>query len=300
MLREEGERSAPGEIGRRLVVATGASVVVEGVLGAGIHVDRIFLFVGGQRRLVGGDAFVDVFIGLVILQEKRRLDRLHHLGRDLHAVVRHRSSLHEFTPLHSARVAVGKRGELVYACAGRSPRLHARVGDPSGDTAGETMPRRPRAAHLENRTARLKLAVRKKPHHFTAISPGIALGYRRCKSAGRWVVKVADGHGGSWTKVVGLADDHENADGEHILTWWQAQDKARTLARGKDAGGRPITVAEALADYERDLIARSASPTNARRARHHLPPALAAKPVSLLTPRELKLFRDGLVGKLKP
>jgi integrase len=159
------------------------------------------------------------------------------------------------------------------------------------------MARRPRSARLETRTARFKLAVRKKPHHFTAISPGIALGYRRCVGAGRWVVKVADGHGGSWTKVVGLADDHENTDGAHILTWWQAQDKARALARGKDAGGRPATVAEALADYERDLIARSASPANARRVRTLLTPTLLAKPVALLTTRELKHARDALLAK---
>jgi hypothetical protein len=130
------------------------------------------------------------------------------------------------------------------------------------------MARRPRTSRLETRTARLKLRVRRKPHDFTSISPGIALGYRRCASAGRWVVKVADGHGGYWTKVVGIADDFEDTDGEHVLSWWQAQDKARALARGKDTGGaRPATVAEAIADYERDLIARSASPANARRAR---------------------------------
>jgi hypothetical protein len=51
------------------------------------------------------------------------------------------------------------------------------------------------------------------------------------------VVKVADGHGGYWTKVVGIADDFEDTDGEHVLSWWQAQDKARALARGKDTGG---------------------------------------------------------------
>lgn len=159
------------------------------------------------------------------------------------------------------------------------------------------MPRRPRAAQLETRTARLKLVVRKKPHAFTSISPGISLGYRRCVSAGRWVVKVADGHGGSWTKVVGIADDHEVADGEHIFDFWQAQDKARALARGKDAGGRPATVAEALADYEADLTARSASPANVRRARAIITPTLLAKPVALLTARELKHLRDGLLAK---
>jgi site-specific recombinase XerD len=160
-----------------------------------------------------------------------------------------------------------------------------------------TMARRPRAARLETRTARLKLKFRKKPYDFTSISAGIQLGYRRCKDAGRWVVKVADGHGSYWTKRVAYADDHENADGEHILTWWQAQDKARALARGKDAGGRPATVAEALADYEADLIARSGSPANARRVRTLLPSTMLAKPVALLTARELKHLRDGLVAK---
>jgi len=160
------------------------------------------------------------------------------------------------------------------------------------------MARRPRAARLETRTARLKLPVRRKPHDFTTISPGIALGYRRCASAGRWVVKVADGHGGHWTKALGLADDFEDADGEHVLTWWRAQDKARALARGKDPeSGRPGTVDEALADYERDLIARSASPANARRVRALLSPTMLAKPVALLTARELKHLRDGLVAK---
>jgi integrase len=160
------------------------------------------------------------------------------------------------------------------------------------------MARRPRAARLETRTARLKLKVRKKPYDFTSIAPRIGLGYRRCKSAGRWVVKVADGHGGNWTKVVGIADDHEDADGEHIFSWWQAQDQARALARGKDsAGGRPDTVAEALADYEADLIARGGSPTNAHRVRTLLPPTILAKPVALLTARELKHVRDRLVTK---
>jgi len=159
------------------------------------------------------------------------------------------------------------------------------------------MARRPRAARLETRTARLKLKVRKKPYDFTSISAGIQLGYRRCKGAGRWVVKVADGHGSYWTKRVAYADDHEDADDEHILSWWQAQDKARALARGKDAGGRPATVAEALADYEADLIARSASPANARRVGTLLPSTMLAKPVALLTARELKHVRDGLVAK---
>ena len=163
------------------------------------------------------------------------------------------------------------------------------------------MARRRRSAQLETRTARLKLRVRKKPHDFTTIAPGIALAYRRNQGAGTWVVRVADGHGGNWTKGFAIADDHEDADGEHVLTFWQAQDKARALARGKDAGsGRPTTVAEAFDDYERDLVARGALAANAQRIRRLFPLSLLTKPVALLTAKELRRWRDSLNPRLAP
>src|ERR1700730_3915136 len=59
---EERERAAPGEVGGGLVVARGAGVVVEGVLGAGIDVDGIALVAGLERRVRGRDALVDVFV----------------------------------------------------------------------------------------------------------------------------------------------------------------------------------------------------------------------------------------------
>ena len=90
------------------------------------------------------------------------------------------------------------------------------------------MARRPRSSQLETRTNRLKLPVQQKPHCFTAIAPGIALAYRRGKDRNAWVVRVADGKGGNWTKnLPGIPDDHEDANGESVLTFWQAQDAAR-------------------------------------------------------------------------
>jgi integrase len=163
------------------------------------------------------------------------------------------------------------------------------------------MARRPRASRIETRTARLKLPVRWKPYDFAPVSPGIAVGYRRNKAAGVWVVRVADGRGGNWTKRVGLADDFENSDGENVLNWFEAIDKARKLARGNDDAGRPATVADAVNAYERDLGARGGSTTNASRIRKHLTPTLAAKPVGLLTARELAHWRDALLaGGMKP
>jgi integrase len=163
------------------------------------------------------------------------------------------------------------------------------------------MARHIRSSTLETRTARLKLPVRKKAT-FVTIAPGIGLGYRRNQGAGTWVVRAADGKGGNWEKGFAIADDHEESDGEHVLTFWEAQDRARSLARGTEADtGRPATLAEALTDYEADLRARGGDTGNATRARGHLTPALLSKPVALLTARELRRWRDTLVERgIKP
>ncbi len=162
------------------------------------------------------------------------------------------------------------------------------------------MARRVRASTLENRTARLKLEPRKKPYHFTIIAPGIAVGYRRCAGPGRWVLRAADGHGAYWTDTIALADDHEPADGATVCTFWQAQDKARVLVRGEDAGGaRPATMADALEAYERDLSVRGGLVANAAVIRGLIPATLLARPVGLLTFRELRHWRDGLLDGRK-
>jgi integrase len=160
------------------------------------------------------------------------------------------------------------------------------------------MPRRIRSSTLETRTARLKLAQQRKPY-WIAVAPGISLGYRRNAGPGAWNVRAADGKGGNWIKSFGIADDREDADGANVLTFWQAADKAKALARGQDAdAGRPATVSEALADYETDLSVRGASAENATRL-NRLPPSLLSKPVSMLTVKELRHWRNGLTEVMK-
>jgi integrase len=161
------------------------------------------------------------------------------------------------------------------------------------------MPKR-RSAKLETPTARRKLPTRLKAY-YTTISPGIYLGYRRNIGAGTWSVRYT-GHGADWAKRIALADDLEPADGRDVLTYWQAIDAARKLARrqpGDDAGDdtRPVTVAEALDRYEADLRARGGDAYNAERARIHLTGALASKPVSMLSANELRRWRDALAAK---
>ena len=153
-------------------------------------------------------------------------------------------------------------------------------------------------AKLETATARRKLPVRKKPFYVT-VSPGIALGYRRNIGGGSWSARCT-GQGADWIKRIGLADDLEPADGKHVLTYWQAIDMARALARrqpGADDANRPVTVGEALDRYQRDLDSRGADAQNANRVRRHLTPTLATKPVALLTMNDLRHWRDGLVSK---
>lgn len=158
------------------------------------------------------------------------------------------------------------------------------------------MARRVRSYNLETRTSRLKLEVRKKPYAAT-LAPGIQLTYRRNKGAGVWSVKAPFG-----LKKFALADDLEDANGESVMTYWQALDKARTLARaGEGSSDALITVKEAVDNYEADLAARGAQKGNATQIRHNLPDTLAAKPVALLTEKELRAWRNGLVKRgLKP
>ena len=138
------------------------------------------------------------------------------------------------------------------------------------------MARHTRASNLESRTARLKLPVAKKPI-FAKIGDGIGLGYRRNQTAGTWIVRAADGNGANWTKAFATADDFEDADGEKMLNFWQAQDRARGLVcNSKNQGaddGKLINVKEALRRYEGDLKMRGGDIANVARVRIHLPEA---------------------------
>jgi integrase len=158
------------------------------------------------------------------------------------------------------------------------------------------MARRTRSAFLENRTARLKLTARKKP--YTAlIAPSIFLAYRRNAGPGTWSVKCS-----GWLKRFALADDHEEANAESVMSYWEALEKAKTLARAGEGGSdQPIIVSEAIDGYEADLETRGGRKYNATQLRLHLNGAMNSKAVALLTERELRDWRSGLVKNgLKP
>jgi integrase len=115
-------------------------------------------------------------------------------------------------------------------------------------------------------------------------------------------VRSSDGHGGNWTKGFAVADDHEDANGDSVLTFAQAQAAARSIANGGKASGSgiAITVAGAIERYRKDLIATNRNPYNARLAAMHLPARLLAKPVQLLSTLELQDWRNGLLDGRTP
>jgi integrase len=156
---------------------------------------------------------------------------------------------------------------------------------------------RVRSSKLENRSARLRLARRKKPYS-VPIMRGVHLLYRPNKTAGSFMVRVCRG-GEDWTEPLGVADDYDEADGKHVLTYWQAQDLARERARvGKPTSD--LSVKARVERYKSDLETRGQDTSNASRVLFHLAglPKLGNK---LLTASslsdDLSDFRDHLAAK---
>jgi hypothetical protein len=115
---------------------------------------------------------------------------------------------------------------------------------------------------------------------FIKLGAQLGLGYRRNRTAGTWVARLADGKGGNWTRAIGTADDFDEADGSGALDYWQTQEKARSLARENRGDGRPaepLTIGQALDRYEADLKTRGGDLGNVARVRIHLTEALAGK-----------------------
>jgi integrase len=133
------------------------------------------------------------------------------------------------------------------------------------------MARSVRKAGLETRTARLKLPVARKPM-FIRIGPGLSLGYRRNQVAGTWVLRIADGKGGATTRAIGIADDFTYADGASVLNYWQAQEKAQSVARNSSGQGvpKPLTVRRAAEVYLEKLEAKNSRTARDTRGRLNL------------------------------
>ncbi|MBM3776460.1 MAG: site-specific integrase [Acidobacteria bacterium] len=146
------------------------------------------------------------------------------------------------------------------------------------------------------------MKARKKPYYRT-IDPGRHLGYYRGARGGKWSARFYAGSGRYLENHLGIADDTQDADGLKVLTFGQAQEKARkwfrqqTRAKEGLAPERkgPYTVKEALDEYLAAFTGTElgrAAATSASNA--HILPPLGTLEVEKLTAGPLKAWHRGL------
>jgi len=116
------------------------------------------------------------------------------------------------------------------------------------------MARTRKDARINTRSARTSLQQRKEPY-WRSISKGLAVGYYKGATSGAWIAKHFSTATGRRKASLGVADDFEDADGIRVLSFDQAQAKARdwaTLKAQEDTGeiqAGAFTVAQAMAEY---------------------------------------------------
>ncbi len=166
------------------------------------------------------------------------------------------------------------------------------------------MARTIRNAKLDTRSARAKLPERKATY-WLALAPGCAIGYRKGRKGGVWIVKLVR-TGFRREATIGPADDAFDADGITALSYAQAQERARKWLSGqarRAAGepetlGGPYSVADALADYERDYTRRGGKALDRLQhtAKAHILPELGKVEVARLTRRRIENWLDRLAA----
>ena len=168
------------------------------------------------------------------------------------------------------------------------------------------MARTVRDPTLDTRTARSRLPQRHKPF-WRRIDRRCHLGYYRGKRGGTWVARYRLDDGKYAEKRIGTADDVQDADGVLVLSFTQAQAKARNWfseqAR-KEAGEEDdepssYTVAAAMEDYlywyERENKASGYRSTKTTVSTHILP-ELGDIEVAKLTMARIEDWHHGLAA----
>ena len=172
------------------------------------------------------------------------------------------------------------------------------------------MARRTPDASSESRESRSRLASRGKPH-YRLLEPGLHIGYRRLKGrkgrpavAGTWGARHYIGSQSYAVEKIGTADDFSDADGTVILSFAQAQDKARShmVRRAQSTNGTagPLTVEAAVEMYLQILVAHGKSAVDTRhRAKAHIYPVLGSIEVASLCTDLLRKWHAGLAKALR-
>jgi hypothetical protein len=167
-----------------------------------------------------------------------------------------------------------------------------------------------RDSRFDSRAVREKLKPSGKPY-FRPLELNLHLGYRKGKHGGKWVMRRYVGAEKYAVETIGAADDFADADGVEILTFHQAQTKARERAQALAEDERIASLGPALT--VRNAIEEYLAAREKREAKHHAKVGmkrdarsrltkhvleaderLAAKPLAALATDDLANWRDGL------
>jgi integrase len=157
------------------------------------------------------------------------------------------------------------------------------------DKRGFGMSKRVRDADLETRAARSKLKARGKPY-YKSIGEGLHVGYRKGAREGKWVVRRYVGDQAYVVETIATADDFDDANGESVLTFWQAQEKAR----GKRGYAGPYRVRDAIAEHLRCLEGRGSAYDAHVRCERHILPVLGDELIDQLTAERIRRWHRDL------
>jgi integrase len=159
------------------------------------------------------------------------------------------------------------------------------------------MARKVRDTNLETRTARLHLAARRKPY-WRVLESGLHLGYRRLKEgSGAWVARRFVGNGHYLERRLSAADDFQEADGDAVYTFHDAQAAAHKWnrlesrkARGLGTKDGPYTIEDACRDYltDREAAGMKSLYTARLAINAHVIPRLGAVALADLTRKRVR------------
>jgi integrase len=167
------------------------------------------------------------------------------------------------------------------------------------------MARTVRDTRLDTRAARLRLKLQHKPYWRT-VDQGAHIGYYKGVRGGKWLARYYEGAGKGYAETtLALADDTQDADGRTVLTYSQAQakarkwftERARLLDGGAPVPSGPYLVADAMRDYL-DWYGqhRKALVATTRAANAHVLPSLGDRDIAKLTTRQIRDWHNHLAN----
>ena len=111
-------------------------------------------------------------------------------------------------------------------------------------------------ARLESQSARARLKRGRQPHWQALVEGRVHLGWQCWKRdpVGRWLLRRYIGNNKYRVQTLGRADDAASADGADVLSFAQAEAKARAMVASPEAGGGngkivQLTLRQAMARY---------------------------------------------------